>query len=158
MRHFDHTVNITWVMQHLNVAHILSIVEGHGRGDRRKWLEKYNPKYQRRIFSYGGWGIGKLGCRNLSWIKKQNTVWSKQIILIVFTSIYRAKESNNKLEIKTKVKTVKPIAENSDFGFNYSEFNVVQDTIKKGDNFGTISEQNIGDRKVFEIVKVLEIL
>jgi hypothetical protein len=64
----------------------------------------------------------------------------------------------NKLEIKTKVKTVKPIAENSDFGFNYSEFNVVQDTIK-GDNFGTIiSEQNIGDRKVFEIVKVLEIL
>jgi hypothetical protein len=81
------------------------------------------------------------------------------IILIVLTSILSCKESNNKLEIKTKVKTVKPIAENSDFGFNYSEFNVVQDTIKKGDNFGTIiSEQNIGDRKVFEIVKVLEIL
>jgi hypothetical protein len=80
------------------------------------------------------------------------------IILIVLTSILSCNESNNKLEIKTKVKTVKPIAENSDFGFNYSEFNV-QDTIKRGDNFGTIiSEQNIGDRKVFEIVKVLEIL
>jgi hypothetical protein len=79
------------------------------------------------------------------------------IILIVLTSILSCKESNNKLEIK--IKTVKPIAENFDFGFNYSEFNVVQDTIKKGDNFGTIiSKQNIGDRKVFEIVKVLEIL
>jgi hypothetical protein len=51
------------------------------------------------------------------------------IILIVFTSIL-SQRINNKLEIKTKVKTVKPIAENSDFGFNYSEFNVVQDTIK----------------------------
>jgi hypothetical protein len=80
------------------------------------------------------------------------------IILIVFTSIL-SQRINNKLEIKTKVKTVKPIAENSDFGFNYSEFNVVQDTIK-GEIIleQYISEQNIGDRKVFEIVKVLEIL
>jgi murein DD-endopeptidase MepM/ murein hydrolase activator NlpD len=76
------------------------------------------------------------------------------IILIVLTSILSCNESNDKPEAKTKVKTVKPIAENSDFGFNYSEFNVVQDTIKRGDNFGTIiSKQNIGDRKVFEIVK-----
>ncbi|MFT4983974.1 MAG: murein DD-endopeptidase MepM/ murein hydrolase activator NlpD [Flavobacterium sp.] len=76
------------------------------------------------------------------------------IILLVLISILSCKESNNELEIKTKIKTVKPIAENSDFGFNYSEFNVVQDTIKRGDNFGTIiSKQNIGDRKVFEIVK-----
>lgn len=75
------------------------------------------------------------------------------IIFIVLVSILSCNKSNNKLEVKTKVKTVKPLAENSDFGFNYSEFNVVQDTIKSGDNFGTIiSKQNIGDRKVFDIV------
>jgi murein DD-endopeptidase MepM/ murein hydrolase activator NlpD len=75
------------------------------------------------------------------------------IIFIVLVSILSCNKSNNKLEVKTKVKTVKPLAENSDFGFNYSEFNVVQDTIKRGDNFGTIiSKQNIGDRKVFDIV------
>jgi hypothetical protein len=51
------------------------------------------------------------------------------IILIVLTSI-SCNKSNNNQEIKTKVKIVKPIAENSDFGF-YSEFNVVQDTIKE---------------------------
>ena len=75
------------------------------------------------------------------------------IIFIVLVSILSCNKSNNKLEKETKVKTVKPLAENSDFGFNYSEFNVVQDTIKSGDNFGTIiSKQNIGDRKVFDIV------
>jgi tryptophan 2,3-dioxygenase len=34
--HFDHTVNITWVMQHLNVAIKYSEAEGFGRVDRRK--------------------------------------------------------------------------------------------------------------------------
>jgi hypothetical protein len=30
MRHFDHTVNITWVMQHLNVA--IKYIEHSGKG------------------------------------------------------------------------------------------------------------------------------
>jgi tryptophan 2,3-dioxygenase len=30
MRHFDHTVNITWVMQHLNVA--IKYIEQSGKG------------------------------------------------------------------------------------------------------------------------------
>lgn len=76
------------------------------------------------------------------------------IIIIVLTTILSCNKSNDKSENIIKVKTVKPIADNSDFGFNYSDFNVVQDTVKKGDTFGTIiDKQNIGDRRVFEIVK-----
>jgi hypothetical protein len=58
------------------------------------------------------------------------------LIILIVLSILSCNESNNKLEIKTKVKTVKPIAEILILVY-YSEFNVVQDTIK-GDNFGTI--------------------
>ncbi|XDU99061.1 peptidoglycan DD-metalloendopeptidase family protein [Flavobacterium sp. WC2429] len=76
------------------------------------------------------------------------------MIIIVLTTILSCNKSNDKSENVVKVKTVKPIADNSDFGFNYSDFNVVQDTVKRGDTFGTIiDKQNIGDRRVFEIVK-----
>jgi tryptophan 2,3-dioxygenase len=52
MRHFDHTVNITWVMQHLNVA--IKYIEHSGRVLERRPEEvigkNMHPKYQRRIF------------------------------------------------------------------------------------------------------------
>lgn len=55
------------------------------------------------------------------------------------------------------MKPVKAVAEKSDFGFNFSDFNVVQDTIKNGDTFGTIiNKQNIGNRRVFEIVESIK--
>jgi tryptophan 2,3-dioxygenase len=52
MRHYDHTVNITWVMGHLNAAkkYIESgkgIAEATGGSDWKKYM---HPKYQRRIF------------------------------------------------------------------------------------------------------------
>ena len=53
MRHYDHTVNITWVMGHLNAArkYIDSSgkekVEATGGSDWKKYM---HPKYQRRIF------------------------------------------------------------------------------------------------------------
>ena len=76
------------------------------------------------------------------------------VILIVVVTILSCNKSNDKSEKEENVKKVKKIAANSDFGFNYSDFNVVQDTVKRGDTFGTIiNKQNIGDRKVFEIVK-----
>lgn len=76
------------------------------------------------------------------------------IIFIVLTSILSCNKSNDDQDIEPKNKTVKPIASDSDFGFNYSDFNVVHDTIKSGDTFGTIiNKQNIGDRKVYEIVQ-----
>jgi murein DD-endopeptidase MepM/ murein hydrolase activator NlpD len=40
------------------------------------------------------------------------------------------------------------------FGFNFNDFNVLHDTIKRGDTFGNIIEnQNLGDNQVYEIIK-----
>ena len=53
MRHYDHTVNITWVMGHLNAArkYIDSSVNGNGEATGGSDWKKYmHPKYQRRIF------------------------------------------------------------------------------------------------------------
>lgn len=76
------------------------------------------------------------------------------IIIMVLTTILSCNKSDEKSENKVPLKKVKSVAENSDFGFNFSDFNVVQDTVRKGDTFGTIiNKQNIGDRKVYEIVE-----
>jgi tryptophan 2,3-dioxygenase len=53
MRHLDHTINITWVMQHLNVA--IKYIDHSGLGDGEAtggsdWKKYMHPKYQRRIF------------------------------------------------------------------------------------------------------------
>jgi tryptophan 2,3-dioxygenase len=52
MRHYDHTVNITWVMAHYNAAkHYIESgsgdAEATGGSDWKKYM---HPKYQRRIF------------------------------------------------------------------------------------------------------------
>ncbi len=52
MRHYDHTVNITWVMAHYNAAkHYIESgtkqVEATGGSEWKKYM---HPKYQRRIF------------------------------------------------------------------------------------------------------------
>jgi tryptophan 2,3-dioxygenase len=52
MRHYDHSVNITWVMGHLNAAKKY-IESGKGSGEATggsDWKKYMHPKYQRRIF------------------------------------------------------------------------------------------------------------
>lgn len=52
MRHYDKTVNITWVMAHYNAA-VKYIESGHGSGEATggsDWKKYMLPKYQRRIF------------------------------------------------------------------------------------------------------------
>lgn len=52
MRHYDHTVNITWVMGHLNAARKY-IDSGQGSGEATggsDWKKYMHPKFQRRIF------------------------------------------------------------------------------------------------------------
>lgn len=40
------------------------------------------------------------------------------------------------------------------FGFDFNDFNVLRDTIKKGDTFGSIIEnQNLGDKQVYDIIE-----
>jgi len=53
MRHYDHTVNITWVMGHLNAARKYIESSGKGNGEATggsDWKKYMHPKYQRRIF------------------------------------------------------------------------------------------------------------
>lgn len=52
MRQYDHTVNVTWVMGHLNAAKKY-IESGQGSGEATggsDWKKYLHPKYQRRIF------------------------------------------------------------------------------------------------------------
>jgi tryptophan 2,3-dioxygenase len=68
MRHYDHTVNVTWVMGHLNAArkYIDSKGDGEATGGS-DWKKYMHPRYQRRIFfpelwseeELANWGIEK---------------------------------------------------------------------------------------------------
>lgn len=52
MRHYDYTVNITWVMAHYNAAKYYILGEG-GDGEATggsDWQKYMHPKYQKRIF------------------------------------------------------------------------------------------------------------
>lgn len=58
MRHFDYTVNVTWVMAHLNAARkYLGTAEATGGSDWQKYM---HPKYQKRIFFPGLWSEEEL--------------------------------------------------------------------------------------------------
>ncbi len=62
MRHYDHTVNITWVMAHLNAARKY-IESGHGSGEATggsDWKKYMHPKFQRRIFFPQLWSVSEL--------------------------------------------------------------------------------------------------
>lgn len=73
------------------------------------------------------------------------------VILIVLFSIFSC---NQKEEKQVETKITKPKPKKIEFGFNYADFNVVNDTISKGDSFGSILEgQNIGNKKVHNIVE-----
>ena len=62
MRHYDKTVNITWVMGHLNAAKKY-IESGKGSGEATggsDWKKYMHPKYQRRIFFPELWSADEL--------------------------------------------------------------------------------------------------
>lgn len=63
MRHYDYTVNVTWVMGHLNAAK--KYIDGSGVGDGEAtggsdWKKYMHPKYQRRIFFPELWSESEL--------------------------------------------------------------------------------------------------
>jgi tryptophan 2,3-dioxygenase len=63
MRHYDHTVNITWVMQHLNTAKKYIDNSGKGNGEATggsDWKKYMHPKFQRRIFFPKLWSSNEL--------------------------------------------------------------------------------------------------
>jgi tryptophan 2,3-dioxygenase len=70
MRHYDHTVNISWVMHHFNAArHYIESGKGSGEATGGSDWKKYMlPQYQKRIFfpelwtdsELDNWGIDNL--------------------------------------------------------------------------------------------------
>ena len=70
MRHYDYTVNITWVMGHFNTAKKY-IESGHGSGEATggsDWKKYMLPKYQRRIFFPELWSEEELA----TWGEKES--------------------------------------------------------------------------------------
>lgn len=62
MRHYDYTVNVTWVMAHYNTA-VHYIDSGLGDGEATggsDWKKYMHPKYQRRIFFPDLWTADEL--------------------------------------------------------------------------------------------------
>lgn len=62
MRHYDYTVNVTWVMAHYNAA-VHYIESGIGDGEATggsDWKKYMHPKYQRRIFFPDLWSDKEL--------------------------------------------------------------------------------------------------
>jgi len=77
MRHYDHTVNVKWVMHHLNAArkYLNSGQESVDSTGGSEWQKYMHPRYQRRIFfpelwskqELEQWGIDNLeSCHVLS--------------------------------------------------------------------------------------------
>lgn len=72
------------------------------------------------------------------------------ILIIVLFSLF----SCDKSESKKITLTQKPRPVLEQFGFNFSDFNVLNDTIHRGDTFGSIIDnQNIGDKQVYDIIE-----
>jgi murein DD-endopeptidase MepM/ murein hydrolase activator NlpD len=78
-------------------------------------------------------------------------IFKKAYILIIVLFIMI---SCKKAENESIIPDQKPRTEIEQFGFKTSDFNVLDDTIKRGETFsGILEDQNIGDNKVFDILK-----
>jgi murein DD-endopeptidase MepM/ murein hydrolase activator NlpD len=74
------------------------------------------------------------------------------VIVVAFLSIVSC---NEKIEVVEN--QVIPKSKKSDFGFKFSDFNVVQDSVKSGDTFGSIlQQQNIENKRVYDIVSQIK--
>ena len=72
---------------------------------------------------------------------------------ILLLSIFSCKQTEPQ-SITTDQVSPKKIEQ---FGFDFNDFNVFRDTIKRGDTFGSIIEnQNLGDKQVYEIISKIK--
>lgn len=72
------------------------------------------------------------------------------IVIITIISCDDSDKKNSKESYKPK-----PTIE--EFGFNFNDFNVLHDTIKKGDAFGSkIQNQNLGNYQIYDIVNKIK--
>ncbi len=72
---------------------------------------------------------------------------------ILLLSIFSCKQTEPQ-SITTDQVSSKKIEQ---FGFDFNDFNVFRDTIRRGDTFGSIIEnQNLGDKQVYEIISKIK--
>jgi murein DD-endopeptidase MepM/ murein hydrolase activator NlpD len=93
--------------------------------------------------------IRKLGSRII--IAQNQKTLKKVITLIIISWIFFScnKSENEILSIESK-----PVPVVEQFGFKYNDFNVSNDTIQKGDTFGSLLDhQNLGDLRVYDIIE-----
>ncbi|WP_338408438.1 peptidoglycan DD-metalloendopeptidase family protein [uncultured Flavobacterium sp.] len=76
----------------------------------------------------------------------KNTHFALIIVLILFSC-----KNSDSVNLTPEEK---PRTEIEQFGFKSNDFNILNDTIKKGDTFGSIIEnQNLGDKKIYTIIE-----
>lgn len=72
------------------------------------------------------------------------------ILIVVLFSIFSCNQKENLTVIPEQ--KLRPRIEQ--FGFNFNDFNVLYDTIQRGDTFGSIIQnQNIGNKQVYDIIE-----
>ncbi|NDP26134.1 MAG: peptidoglycan DD-metalloendopeptidase family protein [Flavobacterium sp.] len=72
------------------------------------------------------------------------------LFIIVLFSIFSCKQTAP----ESLTPDQEPHRKTEQFGFNFTDYNVLQDTIKKGDTFGSIIEnQNLGGKPVYDIIE-----
>ena len=72
------------------------------------------------------------------------------LFVIVLFSVFSCKKE----ESENLIPDQEPLYKTEQFGFNIKNFNVLNDTIKKGETFGSIIEnQNLGGKKVYDIIQ-----
>ena len=78
-------------------------------------------------------------------------------VLIVIIALFSLVSCDKTKEVTEEKEVVKIAPKKSEFGFVYADYNVVHDTIQRGDAFGTILEsQNIGDRKIYDVIAAIK--
>ena len=79
-----------------------------------------------------------------------HTLRKVSILIIVLFSLVSCRQS----ETVSIIPDQNPPTESNNFGFNLNDFNVFHDTIRRGDTFGSIIEnQNLGDMQVYDIIE-----
>ena len=72
------------------------------------------------------------------------------ILIVVLFSMFSCSKSETESIIPEQ--PAQPKLEQ--FGFNFNDFNILQDTIRRGDTFGSIIEdQNLGEKQVYDIIE-----
>ena len=76
MRHYDHTVNVKWVMHHLNAAakYLTSGEETAEATGGSEWQKYMHPRYQRRIFFPELWSEKELEDWGITNLEDHKTV------------------------------------------------------------------------------------